>query len=436
MLAQVLIPLVLILVVLVALNCPIWVALFGCTIYLQLFVNHMNLNNLFTGIFEACTKSSLLAVPYFILAGSIIASSSLGSRLINIFIALLKNIRGGLAIACLIANAIFGAISGSAPAATATFGKVVHKPLSEAHGKKLSLGLITSSGALSTIIPPSITLIVYGVATEQSIGKLFMTGFLPGILLVIIVAVYLVIVCKENAFNTKSAQGQGEEEGVSDLSNLTLRKALKEGILVLILPIIVLGGIYSGFCTPTESGAIAALYSFIVAVLVYRDIKPKELMPIFKDSAKTTAQIFILIAVSSAFAQAATIAQLPLMVQDAFSGVGKIGFLLILNIMLLIVGCFFDSSAAILIFAPMLLGTATSLGINPLHLGIIFTVNLSIGMFTPPFGLNIFVSQSVLKESMGTISKAVLPFIGLYIIGLFIITYVPKISMILPTVLG
>lgn len=432
MLAQILIPVVVILLILVALNSPIWVAIFGATLYLQIFVNHMNLTNLFTGIFEACTKTSLLAVPYFILAGSIIASSSLGTRLINIFIALLRNIRGGLAIACLVANAIFGAISGSAPAATATFGKVVYEPLKEAHGKKLSLGLITSSGALSTVIPPSITLIIFGVATETSISRLFICGFLPGIVLVAIVAVYLFIVCKENAFATSIVSDNCED----DIQNLTIKKAFKEGILVLLLPVIVLGGIYSGLCTPTESGAIAALYSFIVAFFVYKDLKPSNLMGIFKDSAKTTAQIFILIAVSTAFAQAATIAQLPLMIQGMFSGVGKIGFLLILNIVLLIVGCFFDSSAAILIFAPMLLGTAVSLGISPLQLGIIFTVNLSIGMFTPPFGLNIFVSQSVLKVSMSDVAKSVLPFIGLYVLGLFLITYIPQISLILPQLLG
>ena len=424
MLAQILIPVVVILLILVALNSPIWVAIFGATLYLQIFVNHMNLTNLFTGIFEACTKTSLLAVPYFILAGSIIASSSLGTRLINIFIALLRNIRGGLAIACLVANAIFGAISGSAPAATATFGKVVYEPLKEAHGKKLSLGLITSSGALSTVIPPSITLIIFGVATETSISRLFICGFLPGIVLVAIVAVYLFIVCKENAFATSTVSDNCED----DIQNLTIKKAFKEGILVLLLPVIVLGGIYSGLCTPTESGAIAALYSFIVAFFVYKDLKPSNLMGIFKDSAKTTAQIFILIAV--------TIAQLPLMIQGMFSGVGKIGFLLILNIVLLIVGCFFDSSAAILIFAPMLLGTAVSLGISPLQLGIIFTVNLSIGMFTPPFGLNIFVSQSVLKVSMSDVAKSVLPFIGLYVLGLFLITYIPQISLILPQLLG
>lgn len=417
-------PMILIILILVAINAPIWVAILGATVYLQVFVNDMSLQNLFTGLFEALTKNSLLAVPFFVVAGTIIANSSLGTRLINIFIVTLKNVRGGIPISCLVANAVFGAISGSAPAATATFGKIVHEPLTKAHGKKLSLGLITSSGALSTIIPPSITMIIYGIATEQSITELFMCGFLPGLLLVTIVGVYLVIVCKKNAY-------AGEKTTIKDIGI-----ALKQGILVIILPVIVLGGIYSGLCTPTESGAIAALYSFVVAVFILRDIKPRQLMKIFKESAITTAQIFLLIGVSTVFAQAATIAQFPAFLTEVFGGLSSFQFLLILNVLLLIVGCFFDSSAAILILAPMLLPPALALGINPLHLGIIFTVNLSIGMFTPPFGLNIFVSQSVLKSSMAEISKAVVPFIILYIVALLIITYIPQITLFLPNLLA
>lgn len=424
MLVETVIPMILILLVLVAINAPIWVALLGATVYLQVFVNDMSLQNLFTGLFEAMTKNSLLAVPFFVVAGTIIANSTLGSRLINIFIATLKNVRGGLPISCLISNAIFGAISGSAPAATATFGKVVHEPLTKAHGKKLSLGLITSSGALSTIIPPSITMIIYGIATEQSITELFMGGFLPGILVVIIIGIYLVVVCKQNAF-------AGEKTSLKEI-----KTALKQGVVVIILPVIVLGGIYSGLCTPTESGAIAALYSFIVAVFFLKDIKPSQLLKVFKESSITTAQIFLLIGVSTVFAQAATIAQLPAFLTDVFSGLTAFQFLLILNVLLLIVGCFFDSAAAILILAPMLLPPALALGINPLHLGIVFTVNLSIGMFTPPFGLNIFVTQSVLKCSMAEVSKAVIPFIVLYIIALLIITYIPGISLFLPNLLA
>lgn len=422
---EILVPVVLILLVLSLLKCPIYVSILGAAIYLQIFVNHMSLTNLFTGFFEAMTKNSLMAVPYFMVAGSIIAASSLGTRLINVFIELLKRVRGGFPIACVLSNGVFGAISGSGPAATAVFGKICHKPLAERHGDKLSLGVIVSSASLSTIIPPSISMIIFGVATETSITKLFQAGFIPGILIIVIVSIYLIIVCKPKP---------GVE--VEHFSIRSFGKALWKGIPVLILPVIVLGGVYSGLCSPTECGVIAALYSFIVAVFILRDIKPRQLLGVFKDSARTTGQVFLLIATSTVFSQAATIAQLPAMLTEAFSGMGRVQFLLMLNILLLIMGCFFDTGAAILILAPMLMPAALALGIAPLHLGIIFVSNLAIGLFTPPFGLNIFVAQSVLKEPMGKISRSLVPYIILYIVGVLIITYVPELSTFLPGIMG
>jgi len=424
-LAEILIPVVLILVVLSLLKCPIYVSILAAAIYLQVFVNNMSLTNVFTGFFEAMTKNSLMAVPYFMVAGSIIAASSLGTRLINVFIELFKAVRGGLPIACVVANGVFGAISGSGPAATAVFGKICHKPLAERHGDKLALGVIVSSASLSTVIPPSISMIIYGVATETSITKLFLAGFIPGIFIVLIVSIYLIIVCKPQPGVV-----------VEKFSARAFGKALWKGIPVLILPVIVLGGVYSGLCSPTESGALAALYSFIVAVFVLRDIKPKRIVPVFKDSARTTAQVFLLIATSTVFSQAATIAQLPAKLSAAFANMGQVQFLLMLNVLLLIMGCFFDTGAAILILAPMLLPTALALNIAPIHLGIVFVTNLAIGLFTPPFGLNIFVAQSVLKEPMGKISRSLVPYIIIYIACVLVITYVPQLSTWLPGVLG
>ena len=424
MILQILVPVLIILVGLSLLKCPIYISIMCAAIYLQVFVNDMSLASLFTGFFEAMTKNALLAVPFFMVAGSIIAASSLGTRLINVFIELLKKVRGGLPIACVLANAVFGAISGSGPAATATFGKVAFEPLAKRHGESMALGIITSSACLSTIIPPSITMIIFGVATETSITQLFLAGVGPGILIVAIVSAYLIIRCKPTA-----------ESKAERFSASALGKAIWKGIPVLILPVIVLGSVYTGVCTPTESGALAAAYSFIVAVFVLRDIKPKQLLPIFKDSARTTAQVFLLIAGSTVFSQATTVAQLPAAITEAFSGMGQVQFLLMLNILLLIVGCFFDTSAAILILAPMLMPTAEMLGIAPLHLGMVFVVNLAIGLFTPPFGLNIFVAQSVLKRPMGVISKACVPYIILYIVSVLIISYVPALTTTLPAMM-
>ncbi|MGB9846052.1 MAG: TRAP transporter large permease [Desulfotomaculales bacterium] len=424
MLAEIILPVVIILVGLALfLNAPIYIAILAAAFYLQIFVNGMPLQNIFTGLFEALTKNSLLAVPFFIVAGNFIAASSLGTRLINLFIACLKNVRAGLSISCLLANAVFGAISGSPPAATATFGKIIYDPLEKAHGQKLALGLITSAGALSSIIPPSIIMIIYGIATDTSVAQLFMGGFLPGLVVVLIIGIYLFFRCKTSAFT-------GEPTSAAEI-----KKAFWRGIPVLVLPVLILGGIYGGIFTPTEAGAVAAAYSAVVGVLFLKDITLSQVLDLLKDSARTTGQIFILIASSVVFAQAATISQLPHHLTTFFSSFDDVQFLLFLNILLLLVGCFFEPSAAILILAPLLLPAAKHLGIDPLHLGIVFTVNLAIGMFTPPFGLNIFVSQSILKKSMGEISSGVLPFIVLYILALCVITYVPSLSLVLPRLL-
>lgn len=418
-----LLPAVLILAIMMLLSMPIYIAILATALYIQVFVTQVPLESVFNGLFESITKTSLIAVPFFVLTGSLIEASSMGSRLINCFMVLLKNVRAGLPISCLLANAVFGAISGSAPAAAATFGKVTYSPLKQAYGENLSIGLITSSGALSTIIPPSIVMIIFGVATDTSIADLFKGAFIPGLIIVLIVGSYLFFVCKKNA--------PGEEEAGCN----SIRDTYIKAVPVLLLPVIILGGIYAGVYTPTEAGAVAAVYSAGVAFFIYKDLKLGDLPRILSDSVRITAQIFILIATSTVLAQAFTFAQVPQMITESFRGLEPFMFLFILNILLLIVGCFFDPASAILILAPLILPAARSLGIDPLHLGIVFTINLSIGMFTPPFGMNIYVMQSILKKPLELISGAVLPYIVLYIVGLIIITYIPRLTLWLPGLL-
>jgi len=324
--------------------------------------------------------------------------------------------------ACLIANAIFGAISGSPPAATAVFSKVVHGPIAEAENDKMATGLVVSAAGLSSIIPPSVTMIIYGVCTETSISTMFIAGIMPGILIVAVVGMYLFFTSKKR-------------DGKFKLDWKEVGRAWKAGIPVLIMPVIVLGGIYGGFVTPTEAGAFAAVYCCIASLLM-RENRPKDILRITKEALQTVGQVFILIASSAFFARALTISQFPQWITTFFASFGKLQFLLVLNILLLIVGCFFDPSAAILILAPMLLPAASALGIHPVHLGMVFVVNLVIGMFTPPFGLNIFVAQSVLGYDMKYISKCLIPFIILYIASMLIITYVPDLSLWLPELIG
>ncbi len=419
---DVLLPVILILVIFAALNTPLWISILVSTVYLQFVVNGTDLASTFTNLIQSLAKSSLLCIPFFVLAGGLMQTSSLGKRLIDLFVCMLKRVRGGFAIAALIANAFFGAISGSSPAAVATFGKIIYDPLEKNYDSKLSIGLLASSGALSVIIPPSISLIIYGTATNTSVSELFMAGLLPGCLIILIVGVYLIIKCKP------------AEVPIDVTGGITLGKAFLQSIPVIILPIIILGGIYGGVFTPTEAAAVAVIYATIVPLLL-KDIKFRDLPKVVGDSCKTAGQIMVLIAVSCAFAQAATIAQIPQAITEVFQDSGQVQFLIILNIVLLLVGCFFEPGSAILILAPLVLPVATTLGVDPVHLGIIFTVNLAIGMFTPPFGLNLFVVQGVLGKNLGEISRAVVPFIVLYIIACLIITYVPAITLALPAMI-
>ncbi|MDR1571312.1 MAG: TRAP transporter large permease [Clostridiales Family XIII bacterium] len=429
-LSSLLLPAAVILVALAVLNVPLYLAILAATMYMA-FSMGLSLDGMFSGLFNNIAKTSFLCIPFFLLTGTLIQSSSLGIRLIRLFMVLLQHTSAGLAIACLLANALFGAISGSSPAAVATFGRIVYGPLAKAQGEKLSIGLITSSGALSTIIPPSIMLIIYGIATDSSIARLFMAGILPGLVLVALVSAYLQWRCKKNArlglyeSEIKPRAGAGE-----------IRAALVEAIPVLVLPLIILGGIYCGLFTPTEAAAVSAVYSLVIAVFVLRDISLKALPSVLVDACRVTGQTFVLVASSTLFAQVITMAQIPGMITESFSSLDKAVFLLLLNLLLLVVGCFFDTAAAILILAPLLLPTALLLGIDPIHLGIVFTVNLSIGMFTPPFGMNIFVAQSVLEKKIGLISRAVVPYIAVYIVGLLLITYAPGISLLLPGILA
>lgn len=415
-------PAFVILLVLIFLNVPIYAALLTSGLYLMIFVNHLALQTIFTTMFESVTKNSLLAIPFFVLAGNFISGGTLGKRLMDTFAAFFRNVRAGMPVACLLSNALFGAISGSPPAATAVFSKITYKPISDEYGEKMALGLITSAAGLASIIPPSVIMIIFGVATDTSVSKLFIAGVLPGLVIVAIISVYLFFKCKTKI-------------GTSSEEKLPIRTALKRGIPVLLLPILVLGGIYGGFVTPTEAGALSAVYCAVVSIFILKDISLKQTVGVLRDSLATSAKVYILIAASGFFARAITISQFPQWLTAAFGNYSQFQFLLVLNILLLIVGCFFDATGAILILAPMLMPAALALGIDPIHIGIVFTVNLSIGMFTPPFGLNIFVTQSVLGKDMRSIASSLIPFIILYIIALAIITYIPVISTFLPSLL-
>ena len=416
-------PVIVIFAIMMVFGVPIYIVMLTATIYLQVFVNHMPLQNMFNGMFEALTKNSLLAIPFFVLAGNLMATGSLGTRLVEFVNVFLKKMPGGFAISCVGANAIFGAISGSAPAATGTFGKILWKPLREVYGDREAAGLITSSASLSPIIPPAMTMIIFGLITETSVAKLFIAGLMPGILLVIIMAVYLFMKYRKSVADVTRQPGER-------------RAAIKQGVPALLLPVIILGGIYGGICSPTEAGAIAATYSFVVSIFIIRDIKIRQLPSIVISSAKTVGTVFILMASSNVFSQALTITQAPQALQASMSGLTPFTYLVLLNILLLILGCFIDPAGAMLIVVPLLAPIGIALGIDILHMGAIFAVNMAIGMFTPPFGLSLFVASDVLEKPISFIARGCVPYVFCYLIGLIFVTYIPEISLFLPRLLS
>lgn len=405
---------IVILFVFLVLGFPVYIGLLLSGVYVLVILYGVPIDMVITSMFDGSGKFSLTAVPFFLLAGCLMEKGSIANRLVGSLAPWLVRMRGGITVTAVAANEVFGAMSGSAPAAAGTIGKAMMPAISKKTGEDFALGLFASCGALAIIMPPSINMIIFATATNCSVGDLFKAGIIPALIIGLLLSIYIIIKSKppapDDRFNFKHAM-----------------RMLWKGIPALILPAIVLGGIYGGVFTPTEAGAVSAAYVFIVSVLVLRELDRKKIIDSLKETVKLTGQIFILIAASTVFSQALTIAQVPAYLGQVLGGLNNITFLILLNLLLLVVGCFFDPTSAVLILAPIAAPIAQSLGINIIHLGIVFTVNLAIGMFTPPFGLNLFVVQSIFKRPMERIAKSIVPFFFVYLLCLVIITYFPQL---------
>lgn len=369
-------------------------------------------------------KFSLMAIPFFILAANVMKTGGIAERILKWCKTMVGHRTGGMALTTEVACMFFGAVSGSSPATVIAIGGLTYPQLQrDNYGKDFSTGLITSSGSVALLIPPSISAIVYGSVTGVSVGALFMAGFGAGILYGIFYLVYCYVYAKKHDVM--------KAEKVSAKGRL---KATKEAAWALGVPVIIIGGIYAGIFTPTEAAGVSAVYAIIVSLFIYREMNLKQLWKCCVDSAASTAQVMILLAAASVFGYVMTVGQVPQALSTAIinANLGKYGFLLLVNLLMILEGMFIDGSSAIIITAPLLYGAATSLGIDPVHLGVIMVANAAIGMFTPPFGLNLFVAQPVTGNDMKTIMKGVLPFVAISILALFVITYIPQISMFLP----
>jgi len=412
---------------LLILNTPIAVCL-GVSSLAALVAGNLPLDIIPSNIYAATGKFVLMAIPFFILAGNIMEKTQISDRLIGFARAMVGHKKGGLSIVCILVSCFFAAISGSGPATVAALGMVIIPAMVRIGYKPaFAAALMAAGGAIGVVIPPSITFVVYGCIADESIAKLFMGGITPGILM----GVGLVL----------TALWATRNEDIEILPKMSRNErmfAFKDAIWGLMMPVIILGGIYGGIFTPTEAAAVSAVYGLIIGVFVYKTLNWKVMYDILVNTAAQTGTVMLIIATSSLFAWVITvdgIANLLTNVLTNVAGGSQIIYFIILNIALLIAGCFLDATSAFYIFGPIFIPVARALGIDIVHLGIVMVVNLAIGLYTPPVGVNLYVACGLGKVSMKDISKACLPLIAVSIVVLLMVTYIPIISMWLPNLL-
>jgi C4-dicarboxylate transporter DctM subunit len=388
------------------------------------FVANIPLTSLIQQLFNGLDNFVLLGVPFFILAGNIMAEGAISSRLVNVMKLLVGRFSGGLAMTSVLACIFFGAISGSSPATVVAIGSIMLPALiKEGYGDRFSIGLVTSSGSLGILIPPSIPMILYALMMNVSVAEMFMAGFLPGFFIGICLMGYAFVMGRRRGWRSK------ERYSLKDALRI-----LREGLWGLFLPFLVLGGIYGGVFTPTEAAAVSVVYALAVELLVYRELTVQKLYQVCRDSALLSSCLLFILSCAMVFIWLLTLEQIPVKLADII--ISRIDsrwvFLLAINGALFMIGAIMDIVTAIIVISPILIETLNRYNIDFIHFGIIMIINIEIGFLTPPFGLNLFVSMAIAKRSLIEISKSVLPYIILFICCLLVITYIPKISLLLP----
>ena len=373
-----------------------------------------------------CSASSskfvLLAIPFFIISGNVMEKAGISGRLINLAEKCLGHIKGGMAMVCIVVSCFFAAISGSGPATVAALGLIMIPALVKAgYPAAFSCALMAAGGAIGVVIPPSITFVVYGSIADASITSLFKAGMVPGLLMgagLIITALVIGRKCDLKV----SPKASGAER----------LAAFKDAVPGLLMPVIILGGIYGGIFTPTEAAAVSVFYGLFVGFVIYKDLNLNKLSDIMVDSCSTTATVMFITMGASLFAYVLTRARLDEAIEGMMlnvTGGSVVIFFIIVNIVLLIAGCFLDSTSALYIFTPLFAPVALQLGIDPIHLGVVMIVNLAIGLFTPPVGVNLYVACGIGKISIEDISKGIIPCLVAMLVVLLLITYIPAISL-------
>jgi C4-dicarboxylate transporter DctM subunit len=371
----------------------------------------------------------LLAVPMFVLAGILMAHGGISRRLFDVFSYFLGKLTAGIPCAVIITCLFYGAISGSAPATVAAVGSMTIPLLVElGYEKEFSTAIVAVAGGLGVIIPPSIPFIMYAMASGESVSDLFLAGIIPGLLIALLLILYAIYHCRKFGEDREKIDAK-----INELHEKGLFKVLKDSFWALISPVIVLGCIYTGVASPTEAAVISVFYALIISIFVYKTIKPREVWGIFVEAMKTYAPILFILAASTAFSRVLTLMQVPQTVSAWILSVftNEIVLLLVINVFLLLVGMVMDTTPAILILTPILLPIITSVGMNPVHFGVMMIVNLAIGFVTPPIGVNLFVASSLTEVPVMDIAKKAMPMIGFFLLALLFITFVPQISLCL-----
>lgn len=413
---------------LVFLNVPIAVSL-GLSTLIGLLVSGVDFAMFPSIMYSSIGKFALLAIPFFILAGTIMEYAGISKRLILFAQACVGHTKGGMVIVTVVVACFFAAISGSGPATVAALGSILIPAMVDSgYDKGVSTALMCSSGAIGIVIPPSIAFIVYASISDASVGKLFAGGIIPGLILGSAYAAAAMWASRNNP-NIKSQPKLPRHERW---------KAFKDAFWGLMTPVIILGGIYSGIFTPTEAAGVAVIYGLIVGIFIYKEIKLKELWKLFVDAAVSSATVMYIVACASVFAWLLTTSHIASDLSSALLSVSsnKYVILLLINIIFLIAGCFLDANSAFYIMIPIMIPIMKALSIDPIYFGVFVTVNMAIGLITPPVGINLYVGCNIAKISVAELCRKVVPFMVAGIIALLIVTYIPQIIMFLPNLMG
>ena len=423
--------------VLLVIGVPVGFAIGGATMLSMLLCSDLNMvvnaQYCYSGIFSF----TVMAIPFFMLAGTIMSTGGIAKRIVNFASALIDFVNGAIGCVTIIACCFFGALCGSGMATASAIGSMMIPEMKKkGYDPAYAATIVCFGGIVGPIIPPSLSFVLYGASTNTSIPKLFLAGVLPGILIGVIFVCANIIMCTMSGTDLrKNSQTVVEKVpmGVSMVNRLkNIAKATADGFWALLAPVIILGGIYSGIFTPTEAACVSVIYSIIISLFVYRDMDLKGLYDTFLSTSVLNGATSFLLGTSTVFSTFMTFEKVPQMITEFLTGVSDNPYivLMFINVFLLIVGCFLDTVPAIIVMAPMLLPTVEAMGINPIHFGVIMAVNLALGLCSPPYGCNLFVGAAVAKIKMESMFKYIIPYFAVGVVALLIITYVPWLSLV------